>query len=445
MFIAILGRQPALGTAEIESVYGSDSVSALADDILQVKTDFFDIARLGGTKKAGVVFATTDKDQDQIYRQIAKYISNSNIPGKVTLGLSAYHLPFTAQNLQKIGLRLKNDLKKQGKSLRLVPNDGPELSTATSHHNKLGLSANKIEILLIGHGRKVILAAGTGAQNITAYAARDQKRPKRDAFVGMLPPKLAQIIVNLAAPANQSISSQISKNGKSFSDESRTDGHEERRRDGADGRSPTILDPFCGTGVILQEALLMGHRVYGTDFSEKMIDYSRENLSWLKRQRHWSLDSTQSRRVLASSPVTTGATQRYPKANDDAFRLELGDATKHKWHQPINAVASEVYLGQPFSAPPSPAKLAEVRRLCRAITTEFLTNLAPQIKSGTALCLAVPAWRLKNGQFERLDILDIIEKLGYNIQKFKHVKSQDLLYYREDQVVGRELLVLKRS
>ncbi|MDR1032901.1 MAG: peptidoglycan bridge formation glycyltransferase FemA/FemB family protein [Candidatus Nomurabacteria bacterium] len=37
--------------------------------------------------------------------------------------------------------------------------------------------------------------------------------------------------------ANQSISSQISKNGKSFSDESRNDGHEERRRDGADGEA----------------------------------------------------------------------------------------------------------------------------------------------------------------------------------------------------------------
>jgi hypothetical protein len=35
-------------------------------------------------------------------------------------------------------------------------------------------------------------------QDIDAYAERDFERPMRDAFVGMLPPKLAQIMLNLA-------------------------------------------------------------------------------------------------------------------------------------------------------------------------------------------------------------------------------------------------------
>jgi hypothetical protein len=33
--------------------------------------------------------------------------------------------------------------------------------------------------------------------------------------------------------------------------------------------------------------------------------------------------------------------------------------------------------------------------------------------------------------------------LGYERVQFAHVKNEDLLYYREDQIVARELLVLK--
>ncbi len=35
-------------------------------------------------------------------------------------------------------------------------------------------------------------------QDVDEYAARDQARPKRDAYVGMLPPKLAQTLINNA-------------------------------------------------------------------------------------------------------------------------------------------------------------------------------------------------------------------------------------------------------
>lgn len=46
-------------------------------------------------------------------------------------------------------------------------------------------------IIIIQHNSRTIIAESIGAQNITALAKRDQTRPKRDAFVGMLPPKLA--------------------------------------------------------------------------------------------------------------------------------------------------------------------------------------------------------------------------------------------------------------
>ncbi len=46
-------------------------------------------------------------------------------------------------------------------------------------------------------------------------------------------------------------------------------------------RIPTgarILDPFCGTGIILIEAGLMGMRIYGSDIDERMLNASRLNL-----------------------------------------------------------------------------------------------------------------------------------------------------------------------
>ena len=49
-----------------------------------------------------------------------------------------------------------------------------------------------------------------------------------------------------------------------------------------DRRHPLILDPFCGTGTVLQEALLAGYDVVGTDLSQKIVDYTTENLSWLQ-------------------------------------------------------------------------------------------------------------------------------------------------------------------
>ncbi|MDR0591633.1 MAG: hypothetical protein LBG75_03740 [Candidatus Nomurabacteria bacterium] len=412
MFIAILGRQPALGTAELEATYGSTAILPLLPGIVLVKADQFNISHFGGIKKAGKVLSVAGFNERS--NKLVEYLSN--LPdGKITLGFS-YFTKDSIKAAQRNSFAIQNILKKQGRSVRLVPQNEVMLSTATSHHNKLGLSTNKVEVLFIGTPDKLYTAISTGAQNITAYAARDQKRPKRDAFVGMLPPKLAQIIVNLAI--SKGTLDQCPVSGQSAFAEGKN-ARLGGQRSGAEPRPyPTILDPFCGTGVVLQEALLMGYNVYGTDLSDKMVDYSRENLEWL--------------------------ISRSGGGRSANITLEPGDATDHRWQPPIDAIASEVYLGQPFSATPSPAKLAEVRQTCRRITIDFLTNLAPQVKPGTPLCLAVPAWRTHKG-WQRLDILDTIHKLGYNIQEFKHVKQHDLLYYRESQFVGRELLVLKRS
>jgi tRNA (guanine10-N2)-dimethyltransferase len=387
MYIVILGRQPALGLAELERVFGGTNISPVSDQAATVDTDKLDIRRLGGALKAGRVIAEFHgRDWFSASQAIVQHYIKAwaSFDGKITLGISAYGFEAKPTDIQKTGIILKQKLKKHDVSLRLIPNQDAALSTATSHHNKLGLAENKVELLVIkSNNNRIIVAESTGAQNITAYTKRDQERPRRDAFVGMLPPKLAQIMINLANPAPFA----------------------------------RVLDPFCGTGVVLQEAALMGYKVYGTDIAAKMVDYSLENLRWLDETHHVTLD-----------PL-----------------LDEGDAMTTKWQQPIDAVVAETYLGQPFSAPPSPKKLEEVTKNCDHIITEFLINLAPQIKPDTPVCIAVPAWRDNNGDFTHLPLVDRLGQLGYKPHEFHNVSKNKLLYYREDQIVARELLVLTRA
>lgn len=389
MYIAILGRQPALGAAELERVYGSGTTRWFSDTAALIDTDTFSIEQLGGTQKAGQVIAELPGgDWRRVSMKIVQFYTRhfAGHEGKITMGISAYGFDVSARDVQKTAIILKQKLKPSGVSLRAIPNTEPALNTATSHHNKLGLSDNKIELLVIrARNGRVIIAQSTGAQNITALARRDQGRPKRDAFVGMLPPKLALMMVNLGA-------GQLTPPAR-------------------------ILDPFCGTGVVLQEAALRGFAVYGTDLADKMIDYSQVNIDWLSDSHKLTVDAA----------------------------LHQGDAMTTQWRQPIDAVACESYLGQPFSAPPTPAKLADVRKTCNHIIRTFLTNIHAQLAPGTPLCIAVPAWRDSNGDFTHLPLVSQLEELGFTPYDFNTVKQRDLLYYREDQVVARELLVITKQ
>lgn len=388
MYIALLGRQPELSIAELERVY--TKVSWFTPQTALINTGGpIDIQRLGGSQKIGRVVLrldTTDwrRASDAIVKHYAKEWSGAQ--GKITLGLSAYDFMVSSRDVQKVGLILKSKLKSSGVSLRLVPNQEAALSTATAHHNKLGLSDNKIELIIVKSKKQTIVAESVGTQNITALAARDQGRPRRDAFVGMLPPKLALMMVNLAIGPNT-------------------------------GTPQRILDPFCGTGVLLQEAALIGNPVYGTDLAEKMIRYTNDNLAWLKDTYNLSIDAN----------------------------VHEGDAMDTQWQQPIDAVATEAYLGQPFSAPPSSAKLTEVRGNCNHIIGSFLRNIAKQLAPGTPLILAVPAWKDTQGNFTHLPLVRKVDEYGFEFMNLETVEVDQLLYSRPDQVVGRELLLLVKK
>lgn len=74
----------------------------------------------------------------------------------------------------------------------------------------------------------------------------------------------------------------------------------------------------------------------------------------------------------------------------------------------------------------------------------FMKNITPQIKSGTPVVMALPAWLRENGKYVGLNILDEIQEMGYNFEKFQDLSQSDLLYYREGQIVAREIIVIRK-
>lgn len=389
--VLILGRQPQLGIAELESLYGASALHPAGNSaaVLNVEPNKVDFDRLGGSiKLAKLLTELPTTHWDKLIRTIAKSLPKhiTELPeGKLKLGISTYGLRVDAGTVSRSALFLKKSIKSTGRSVRIVPNNEPALGSAQVIHNQL-TSDLGMELLLIRDGDKTILAQTVAEQDIEAYGARDQGRPKRDAKVGMLPPKLAQIIINLTGLEN-------------------TD------------PAPVVLDPFCGTGVVLQEAQLMGFGAYGTDLEQRMIDYSEANIEWL---------------------------QQTFKPQSSVIALKQGDAAQMKWDEPFSVIAGETYLGRPFSAQPDPKILQEVMQDVNYIHKKFLQNVTRQTESGFRMCIAVPAWHIGR-DVKRLKVLDNLEELGYNRIEFVHAGGQDLIYHREGQIVGRELVVLVRK
>jgi tRNA G10 N-methylase Trm11 len=409
--LLILGRQPLLGLAELESLYGGDKVELVAENVAIVDVDPCLLAfdRLGGSIRFCKLLTKLDNTDwekiEQFLIDVSPNHSQSMVEGKMRLGISVYGFTITPKRIMASGLSLKRAVQKTGRSVRLIPNKEVTLNSAQIIHNKL-TGPNGWELVIIKSGNQTIIAQTVKVQDIEAYAQRDQARPKRDARVGMLPPKLAQVITNLAV-------------GKLPEDklESICDIPENELIPAPD-LGQVILDPFCGSGVIIQESLLMGYKAIAGDIEQRMIDYTKDNVDWLGRKYAFILNKTQ---------------------------YQLGDATISTWPKDFDFVASELFLGAPLSVLPDQQSLNKIAGNCNKIIIKFLVNLSKQTKPGTRICLAIPAWQTKPNQFKSLPLIDQIEELGYNRLSFKHVSSSDLIYYRSNQIVARQLLVITRK
>lgn len=89
-----------------------------------------------------------------------------------------------------------------------------------------------------------LFGQAVGQQSIEEYSKRDYGKPARSMVRGMLPPKLAQIMVNGVATQSNDI----------------------------------LWDPFCGTGTVLVEAALLHKAIIGSDKDKAAVLASQENV-----------------------------------------------------------------------------------------------------------------------------------------------------------------------
>jgi tRNA G10 N-methylase Trm11 len=302
-----------------------------------------------------------------------------------TFGISMYGR--SGSPLPKIDLsQVKSDLKDIGITADYV---------VARHEDTLSSVVIKkkhvIELVFIDTEKGMLVGKTVSVQQFDSWSMRDYDRPQADARSGMLPPKVARMIVNIAEPEYPYV-------GK------------------------TILDPFCGMGTILAEALMVGWDIVGSDVDSEVLEKAKQNIAWLKKQYE---------------PLGSREEQWFTQ---DATHID-----DHIQPGTIDAVVTEPYLG--------PTKLGDSRKSDR-FSDEKVANIAkgleklyvgcvkcwyPLLKNGGKLVIAIPTFTLRGREIRVKKVIDTCEILGYT------TLVGPIAYSRPQAVVQRDFYVLQKS
>ncbi|MFA6255321.1 MAG: DNA methyltransferase [Patescibacteria group bacterium] len=388
-YVFILGHNPKLSVAEILAVLPPAKIIAETGSFLIIENDDFDCAevlsRLGGTIKVGKIIG------NQISRKVTvEKLKALKKETKLNFGISYYEA-----KPDNFGMEIKKDLKEAGISCRLVTSKDKALSSVVVSKNQCA------EFLVLGNKW---LGETCAVQEFEEYSKRDFGRPVRDLLSGSMPPKLAKIMINLA---------QLP-------------------------RGATILDPFCGSGTVLQEGLLLGYKMIGSDISDKAVKDTKKNLEWL-------LKITNSKSHLSASAQGDPERSRMGQIpnkfqiSNSKFQIIKADVKQiSKYVQQVDAVVTEPYLGPPLRGSEDRKQISEIveelSKLYDAAFGEFRKILNP----GSKVVIIFPAFRLGKEVLE-LPVLPEIKKLG-----FTQLNKDKLVYSREGQKVWRQIYVFQR-
>jgi len=256
----IFGNHPTISRAEVLTVFPQLDISASGPDFIAgegVDATVVDLKRLGGVIKVAEVFAECDQLN---YEQIAQFLQDNMGDGKLAWGASMHGI--SLRELKTLLIGVKKELQKAGRSARFVNKDFANLSSAQVELQ--GLLGKGIEIIAARSGRGYLLARTIAVQPFDDFKKRDYEKAARDARVGMLPPKLALMMINLGC-----------------------------------GDAPpsdiTVYDPFCGTGTVLVEAGLLGLGAHGSDLDPRMVAAAETNLNQLQLKGEvWQQDAAKS-------------------------------------------------------------------------------------------------------------------------------------------------------
>lgn len=391
----ILGREPELSVAELEArapdwqataeVWSSSVAIVRHPEPLAERL----LNRLGGSIKQVDVIARWPIEGSvnaTLHRELTSLWLEQQFSGdeRVLFGLSIYDCSRNDRLLVgKIALRVKKELIAQERSVRYVSSREETLSAVTVQRN--GLVGKGKEFIFVQHDGEIVVGVTRAVQDYQLYGLRDFGRPMANAKSGMLPPKVAQMMLNIA---------QVHAND-------------------------VLLDPFCGSGTVLQEATLMGvQKLFGSDSEARPVQESQENLKWLfKEFSGLTADIEITRRPAESVTV------------------------------PADVIVTEPYLGKPLRGHEPKDWLELQARDLGHLYIQCFTQWAKHLKPGARVVMIWPEFVVGTADVT-IKAEVAIAKLGWRQQPLlsaasaSHLKIDHpnvLVYSRDDAKVRRQI------
>lgn len=376
-----LGNTPALSMQELEAVLGADNVRKVTEFMARTKLKDDEEAQelidaLGGSVKfVRMIEKLEDIEEEDLITTIARYLSETE-DKKVHFGLSE----FGRDHLSKLnGFKIKEELKSYNKSARLVEGSRHGLSAAILLHKK-----RVIEIYLIQTEEGVFLGRTVSVQNIDNWTNKDRNKPYSDRKKGMLPPKVALMMLNISLGDNPT----------------------------EPDRKNLLLDPFCGTGTVLSEALLADLDVIGTDLDADSVIGTRKNIEWLRSEYN----------ITKESKIMVSDSTKVPEQPDK-----------------IQYIVTEPFLGQPK---PNPAKLSFIYRGLKKLYIGSFKRWTKILADGASVVIVFPTVTIEDKKGREINhnldsLIDKLAALGYTTQ------SRPVLYHRPNAIVQRQIYRFK--
>jgi tRNA G10 N-methylase Trm11 len=389
-YFFVFGNNPTLSVAELAAIIPAETsmeilikkgLVLLIETKKEINTERL-IKKIGGTIKIGLIrFELTTITEEKILPAAQKLLQPKQ--GKFKFGFS-YYGPGKF-NFSSLAMKIKKYLRGQSINSRWVTSRESTLSSVVIWQNKL--TSKGIEIVLIKNENKLFLGQTLTIQPFKELSFRDYGRPARDDHSGMLPPKLAQIMINLAQAQPQDI----------------------------------ILDPFCGSGTILTEAVLAGYKnLIGSDISQKAIKDTEQNIKWIKS-----------------------------KFSVPNFKLQLNtksatDLPSIIKNQTIDAIITEPYLGPQRGR----IEVKKIKRELEALYTQSLRAFSQILKPNGRVVIVWPVFNrgrkqiFLSPQLEKFKIINPIPKSLRDHPAIALTDRQTIIYGRPGQKVWREIVVL---
>lgn len=397
-YIFVLGRNADLSVAEINSVCASHKWNyeevLKTREVYIIDSDNLDAdvlhKTLGGTVKIGEVVSVSHIDNIEEtldFKLLSSVLAAKT--GKVQFGISVYDggvrqdTEYLDRAISPLCKSVKRELRNNDMSVRFAYNTERYLSSVVVTKDKL--IEKGAEILLIPTIQGVIIGKTLSVQEFEAFSDRDYGRPVRDMKSGVMPPKLARMMINLSEILNDNV----------------------------------LLDPFCGSGTMLQEAVFLGFSdVIGRDISEKAIKDTKENLEWLFKNAQVS-------------------------AHVDVRQGSVFDLSKHL-KKKVHGIITEPYLGPTLH---KPAERNTAQKTETELTTLYLSAFREFLKvldKNGIVVFILPAF-MRFGKTQYLDIISQIEKIGFKKENLSDNSRGTILYGNKYDFVLREIVKFRKT